>query len=66
MNKPLAGLSVLASIASILSGLILIIVTLSPKTTSEWGDATSGMLPQAVLIAGGLIALAILSIRDTS
>ncbi len=66
MNKPLLGLSTLASIGSILCGVIFIIITLSDKTPSEWGEATAGMVPQALLIAGGVIALAILSIRDNS
>lgn len=64
MNKPLMGLSVLASIASILCGAILIVMTLSDKTTSEWSRATADMVPQAVLIAGGVIALAILSRQE--
>ena len=66
MNRPLVGWSAFASIASILFGLLLVLANVSSRRMSEWGDAIPEMLPQAVLIAGGLIALAIVSTDSKS
>ena len=58
-NNTLVTLCSLASIVAILSGAGLIIAALNQAMISEWGDVASGFTPQAILISGGLLALAI-------
>jgi len=48
-----------ASIESIALGLLLMLAALAPNPSNTWGATASNCLPQAILIAAGLIALAI-------
>jgi hypothetical protein len=64
-NNPLTTLCIFASIGSILIGLALMITALSPKMTSSWGEVAEGFTPQAILIAGGLLSLAICSSKSS-
>ena len=50
---------IFASIGSIVIGFALIIKELSGRMSMNWGDAAEGFTPYAILIAGGLISLAI-------
>ncbi|NNC89727.1 MAG: hypothetical protein HKN82_14825 [Akkermansiaceae bacterium] len=58
-RRTLVTFCIFASIASILVGVALMITSLIPAMTSEWGEVAAGFTPQAILISGGLIALAI-------
>jgi len=64
-KNPLTTLCIFASIGSILIGLALMIIALSPRMTSSWGEVAAGFTPQAILIAGGLLALAICSSKSS-
>ena len=55
----------IASIGSIAAGTGLILAALIPNRTSVWGEIAQGFTPQAILIAGGLLALAICSSSAT-
>ena len=50
---------VYASIATTVSAVLLIFFELSTKRTKDWSEAVSQMLPHAIFISSGLIALAI-------
>jgi hypothetical protein len=65
-NNPLASLCIFASIGSILTGLALMITALSPKVSSSWGEVAAGFTPQAILIAGGLLSLAVCSSKSNN
>ena len=54
-------LCTIASIGSIVAGFALMLAALGPKRTSDWGEVATGFTPQAILIVGGLLALAICS-----
>ena len=60
MNKnSIVTACTLASIGSILVGFALMLAALGPERTSNWGKVATGFTPQAILVAGGLLALAI-------
>ncbi len=50
---------VYASIATTVSAVLLIFFELSTKRIKDWSEAVSQMLPHAIFISSGLIALAI-------
>lgn len=52
----------LASLASIVIGFVLLLAALSPKRTSQWGEVAMGCTPQAILVAGGILGLAVCSL----
>jgi hypothetical protein len=58
-KNTISTLCIFASIGSILAGVALMFAALSPKRPAKWGEVTIGFTPEAILIAGGLIALAI-------
>lgn len=60
-NRTIVRICTIASVASILMGFALLLAALGPKKTSDWGAIAMGCLPQAILIVGGLLALAICS-----
>ena len=60
MNKSrLASICTWVSFVSILIGFASIFAALQPAMTKNWAQVISGCVPQAILIAGGLIALSI-------
>ncbi|MCP4846449.1 MAG: hypothetical protein GY899_00700 [Verrucomicrobiaceae bacterium] len=61
-NRRIVKLCSSASIGSIALGLLLMLTALAPHPSKTWGVVTSDCLPQAILIAAGLIALAICGI----
>lgn len=65
-NSTLKTLCVFASIGAILISFALMIVALSPRMTSSWGEVASGFTPHAILIVGGLISLAICSTKGSN
>ena len=52
----------IASIGAIAFGLTLILATLAPLRSANWGEAANHCLPQALIIAAGLVSLAICSL----
>lgn len=54
-------LCTIASTGSIVVGFALILATVAPHRTSEWGEEATKAIPQAMLVIGGLLALAICS-----
>ena len=54
-------LCTIASIGTIVVGFALILATVGPHRTSEWGEEATKAIPQAILVFGGLLALAICS-----
>ena len=58
-------LCIFASIGSILIGLAFMIIALRPRMSSSWGEVAAGFTPQAILIAGGLLSLALCSSKSS-
>lgn len=54
----------MTSAASIAVGFALLIAAIGGSRTSQWGEVTMGCTPQAILIVGGLLALAICSLSS--
>ena len=60
-NTTIIRICTIASLVSIVMGFALLLAALGPKRTSDWGEVAMGCVAQAILIAGGLLALAICS-----
>jgi len=58
-NNTLVSFCIFTSIGAILVGAAWTIAALAPEPSSQWGEVAAGCAAQAILIAGGLIALAI-------
>ena len=60
MNKStLESICTWVSLACILIGIAFMFAALQPERTTNWAQVISGCTTQAILIAGGLISLAI-------
>ena len=62
MNRTvLASICTWVSLVCILVGFGSIFAALQSERTANWGQIISGCTPQAILIAGGVVALAIVA-----